>query len=410
MSVAEFVKNLKSNNSDFGMKSKALLEGKDFPTTKDEYWKYTRLRKLTKNEFSPSQSGFSSDLNSIWNEDFKNRLVVVNGKVDTSLSDHNLKITTGIEAVSNSIPGKDEINPGDDQIFSMIGKAYAEDGIAIEFDNKSDRDLLQIVFVNTQNGSIANSLISIKTDKNANARVLCDYISEGAGVGFTNTYFNLKAEENSNLEIINLQKENKDCFHMQSVNGEQEANSVISVWNFSSGADLIRNNVNIRQNGKGCDTHVNGMYYGEEKQHIDNHIFIDHASEDCESNELFKGVMNGQSTGVFNGRVIVRKDSQRINAYQQNSNILLSEKATINSKPELEIYADDVKCSHGSVTGQLDEKAMFYLKARGISEEKARKMLVSSFLEEVVETLASEELKDYVVSQMAEKIDLLHHE
>ena len=409
MSVAEFVKNLRPNNSDFGMKSKALLEGKDFPTTRDEYWKYTRLRKLTKNEFSQVETGFSSDLSAHWNEEYQNRIVIVNGKVDASLSNHSLSIEAGIESVS-AIPGKDEINDGDDQIFSMIGKAYAEDGISIELINQKDRDLVQIIFVNTQNGSIANSLIKIKASKNANARVICNYISEGSGVGFTNTYFNLNTEENANLELVNLQAEEQNCFHIQSINGEQAANSKISVWNFSSGADLIRNNVNIRQNGKNCDTHVNGMYYGDVKQHIDNHVFIDHASEDCESNELFKGVMNGQSTGVFNGRVIVRKDSQRINAYQQNANILLSERATINSKPELEIYADDVKCSHGSVTGQLDENALFYLKARGIAEDKARKMLVSSFLEEVIETLPSEDLKEYVVGQMAGKITLLDHE
>ncbi|MCB0477378.1 MAG: Fe-S cluster assembly protein SufD [Crocinitomicaceae bacterium] len=410
MSVAEFVKNLKPNNSEFGLKSKALLEGKDFPTTKDEYWKYTRLRKLTKNEFYQKDGSISTDLNSIWKEDIPNRLVVVNGIYSPELSKHNLNITSGIESIAKEIPGKDEINSGDDQIFSLIGKAFAQDGLKIDLNNTKEWDELQIIFVNTQNGAIANSLIRIKASKNANARILCNYVSEGAGVGFTNSYFNLETEANANLELINLQAENPNCFHVQSVNGVQARDSKISVWNFSSGADLIRNNVNIRQDGKGCDTHVNGLYYGEEKQHVDNHVFIDHASEDCESNELFKGVMNGQATGVFNGRVIVRKDSQRINAFQQNSNILLSDKATINSKPELEIYADDVKCSHGSVTGQLDENALFYLKARGISEDRARKMLVSSFLEEVVETLATEELKNYVVRQMAQKIDLLDHE
>jgi Fe-S cluster assembly protein SufD len=410
MSVAEFVKNLKPNNSDFGLKSKALLEGKDFPTTKDEYWKYTRLRKLTKNEFSSVSDSISKDLTNVWKAEISNRIVIVNGRIDENKSTHNLNITTGIDAVSKEIPGKDEINIGDDQIFSMISKSYAEDALCINFDNKNEWDELQIVFINTHNSSIANSLIKINAAKSSQARVICNYISDGSGIGFTNTYFNIKAEENSNVELINLQAEDQNCFHIQSVNGVQAKDSKIAVWNFSGGADLIRNNVNIRQDGQNCDTHVNGLYYGDDKQHIDNHVFIDHASEDCESNELFKGVMNGQSTGVFNGRVIVRKDSQRINAYQQNANILLSEKATINSKPELEIYADDVKCSHGSVTGQLDDNALFYLKARGISEENARKMLVSSFLEEVVETLASNDLKDYVVGQMVAKITLLNQE
>lgn len=410
MSVAEFVKNLNTNNSSFGAESKALLEGKDFPTTKDEYWKYTRLRKLTKNEFSNKEGHFTTDLSPIWDAEIHNRIVVVNGKVDQSKSSHKLNVQYGIEALKNEIPGKDKINPSDDQIFSMIGKAFAQDAILIDFNNQKERDSLQIIFVNTQNSSIANTLIKIKGSKSSSARLICNYISEGSGVGFTNTYFNIDVQENANLELMNLQAENGSCFHFQSVNAEQAANSKFSVWNFSAGAELIRNNVNVRQNGRNCDTHVNGMYYGVGKQLIDNHVYIDHASADCESNELFKGVMAGQSVGVFNGRVIVQKDSQRINAYQQNANILLSETATINSKPELEIYADDVKCSHGSVTGQLDEAALFYLEARGIGKDKARKMLVSSFLEEVIETLPTDAIKEYVVGQMRHKIDLLNHE
>jgi Fe-S cluster assembly protein SufD len=156
--------------------------------------------------------------------------------------------------------------------------------------------------------------------------------------------------------------------------------------------------------GENCESILNGIYLTEENQHVDNHTLVDHRKPHCYSNEKYKGIMNGNSTGVFNGKVFVRQDAQKINAYQSNQNILLSDDATINTKPELEIYADDVKCSHGSTTGQLDEEAMFYLQARGIGKESARKLLVQAFLDEAVNEIESEIFKEKVLQIINEKL------
>ncbi|MGB1031012.1 MAG: SufB/SufD family protein, partial [Flavobacteriales bacterium] len=160
----------------------------------------------------------------------------------------------------------------------------------------------------------------------------------------------------------------------------------------------VRNNINVRVNGENCETNLYGTYRTYGKQHVDNHTMIDHKVPHCESNEHYKGILYDKSSAVFNGKVFVREDAQKTNAFQQNANILMSDDASMNAKPELEIYADDVKCSHGSTTGQFDEEAIFYLMARAISETNARELLVEAFLGEVQEQLHHEEIINYVRS------------
>ncbi|MEY3425976.1 MAG: Fe-S cluster assembly protein SufD, partial [Bacteroidota bacterium] len=168
---------------------------------------------------------------------------------------------------------------------------------------------------------------------------------------------------------------------------------------------LVRNNLNIGVKGVNCTTHLNGIYLLKENQHVDNHTIVDHCAPNCESHELYKGVMDDSSTAVFNGKVFVRKDSQKINAFQSNANVLLSDSATINSKPELEIYADDVKCSHGSTTGQLDDEAIFYLRARGISEKSARHLMVSAFIGDVLGKIENEKVLEFTHSILKDRFD-----
>jgi Fe-S cluster assembly protein SufD len=166
---------------------------------------------------------------------------------------------------------------------------------------------------------------------------------------------------------------------------------------------LVRNNLNIEVNGVNCMTNLHGAYVLKSNQHVDNHTIVDHKQPHCESNELYKGVMDEKSTGVFNGKVFVRKDAQKINAFQSNGNVLLSDDATVDSKPELEIYADDVKCSHGSTTGQLDEEAVFYLRARGISEKSARHLMVAAFIGDVLSKIENDEFREYTHSLLQDR-------
>jgi Fe-S cluster assembly protein SufD len=168
---------------------------------------------------------------------------------------------------------------------------------------------------------------------------------------------------------------------------------------------LVRNNLNIDVNGQNCETHLNGAYLLKNKQHVDNHSIVDHKVPNCESHELYKGVIDDNSTAVFNGKVFVRPDAQKINAFQSNGNVLLSDSASINSKPELEIYADDVKCSHGSTTGQLDEEAVFYLRARGLSEKSARHLMVAAFIGDVLDKITNENVKTFTHNILKERFD-----
>jgi Fe-S cluster assembly protein SufD len=166
----------------------------------------------------------------------------------------------------------------------------------------------------------------------------------------------------------------------------------------------VRNNLALLPGAPHCETHLLGLYVAQGEAHVDNHTTLDHAAEDCESNELYKGVLDDQAMGVFNGRVLVRRDSQRINAYQQSAAVLLSDDARNYAKPELEIYADDVKCSHGSATGQLDEEAMFYLRARGIGQKQAEALLLQAFAGEVLEAIKPEPLKTYLMDRVEARL------
>jgi Fe-S cluster assembly protein SufD len=157
--------------------------------------------------------------------------------------------------------------------------------------------------------------------------------------------------------------------------------------------------------GENCETHLNGTYLPKEGQLIDNHTVVDHLQPNCNSNELYKGVLNGKSIGVFNGKVFVRPNAQKINAFQSNANVLISDDASMNSKPELEIYADDVKCSHGSTTGQMDDEAIFYLRARGLSEKSAKALMTQAFIGDVLNKIDNEEILDYVQSKLGELHD-----
>jgi len=159
---------------------------------------------------------------------------------------------------------------------------------------------------------------------------------------------------------------------------------------------MIRNGLHISVDGNNCETNLNGLYYLQADQHIDNHTTVDHKKPHCTSSELYKGILDGSATGVFNGKVFVREDAQKIEAFQQNNNVILSESASMNAKPELEIYADDVKCSHGSTTGQFDDEAIFYLRTRGVGEDNAKKLMISAFAEDVLKNITTEAIRTHI--------------
>jgi Fe-S cluster assembly protein SufD len=206
------------------------------------------------------------------------------------------------------------------------------------------------------------------------------------------------------VDYYKIQNDSPQAYHVGTTQVHQEGKSVFTATTITLNGNITRNNLNIVMNSEYSEATMYGLYLMNDNQHIDNHSVVDHAKPHCYSNELYKGILGGKSTGVFNGKIFVKQDAQKTNAFQSNKNILLSKDATMNTKPQLEIYADDVKCSHGATVGQLDEEPLFYLRARGISEEKAKGLLVMAFAQDILDHIKIEPLKEHLISVLSEKL------
>ncbi len=385
-----FLSNLETPTSDLQLKAFYSLQELDFPTTQNEYWKYTRLGKISGQQFtlnavSQPQLDFSDYLVS------SNYLVIENGAVRLDLSA--LHSSIKLNFFTGDTLSEKELTSAENDVFALLNLAYFKKGIELKFDKTaSETPIFQLIYLTNGERVLSNQRLNLIADNFVEAKMVITQIDLGGTACFTNFQLNAQIGENAHFTIHKIQHLGNQNLGITTENIVQEKNSTFKINTFTTSGLLVRNNINISVEGENCSTYMNGAIIGKGKQHVDNHTFVNHKVPHCYSNEDYKYVMDEQSTGVFNGRVVVQKDAQVINAYQNNGNILLSDDASIYSKPELEIYADDVKCSHGSTTGQLDEDALFYLQARGISKEKARKMLVSAFLSEQLSAIDHEEI------------------
>jgi len=212
-------------------------------------------------------------------------------------------------------------------------------------------------------------------------------------------------DEGAKLQYYKLQNDCKNSYQVNGTYVRQEKNSHFDTNTVTLSGEWIRNNLSISPEGENCETHLNGLFITEADQHVDNHTLVDHRKPHCQSNQLYKGILAGKSVGVFNGKIFVQPDAQKTNAYQSSKNILLTDDASINTKPQLEIYADDVKCSHGSTTGQLNEEAIFYLRSRGLSTDSARSLLLFAFANDVLNTIRIEALKDHLEGLVRKRLE-----
>ena len=212
--------------------------------------------------------------------------------------------------------------------------------------------------------------------------------------------------KNAQLNLVKLQIETKNVkgIHTLETQIERDGNFFVSTITFE--ADVIRNNISARLIGENAHADLSGLYLGKDNAHIDSHILVDHIAPNCTSNQLYKGVLNDDSTGVFNGKIFVKQDAQKTNAFQSSKAILLSKTASVYSKPQLEIFADDVKCSHGAAIGQLDENALFYLQARGIEKEDAKQLLTYAFAHEVIDNIKTKPLRQFLCDKLKEELKL----
>lgn len=389
-------------------KASEILDGLDYPTTRDEAWKYTRVAKIKNSKFEIRNLKLDSVAEFLVPGLNGPVLVFVNGFYQENLS--TIKPEAGI-SVSPLSAGESwnmdytgTILPLDGEIFNAMNTAYATDGAAIHIGKKVQaKESIQVLFISSGANTLSSNRNIIVCDDFASAHITLGFFSKDAEATFNNVATEIFAGENSKLTIDKIQAEDASSFCISTEQVKQGKDATFTINTITLDGGLVRNNLSIAVDGQNAETNLSGAYILRGKQHVDNHTTVDHKVAHCVSNELYKGVMDEQSTAVFNGKVFVRKDAQKINAFQSNGNVLLSDDATINSKPELEIYADDVKCSHGSTTGQLDEEAVFYLRARGLSEKSARALMVSAFIGDVLEKVENEDVRAFIDKMLLEK-------
>ncbi len=380
-------------------RAREVVFNSEFPTTRNENWKYTRLGKLQNLELqnnAPLQKFKVEPLseNSI-------QFIFENGHL---ISGNTNSLPDGIEIQLLSKCSQENLSKFDDlnnlnkkDLFYAMNTLYCNNGLFIKIKSKQKIErTIEIIHVQSSQNSVSHFKNLIIAEAFSEAHIVERFLSDNSNSSFCNSINELKVEDNAHLTFDKIQYENPNAISINSDLVEQQKNSTFTINTFTLNGLLVRNNLNIEVKGENSITYLNGAYLLKNNQHVDNHTIVDHLAPNCESHELYKGIIDDSATAVFNGKVFVRKDSQKINAFQSNANILLTDTATINSKPELEIYADDVKCSHGSTTGQLDDEAIFYLRARGISAKSAKELLVSAFISDVLNHVKNEDVNKHL--------------
>jgi FeS assembly protein SufD len=396
------------------------FENKGFPSKKEEAWKYTSLNNLQKVDFSI----FPKEESTLEYKDVKKyflheidtyKIVFVDGVYSSYLSEtthdgvdvclmssafSKPMFRQVIEVYFNQVASKDES-------LTTLNTAFSKEGAYIYIPkNKMPKKPIQILHLATGNEAalMLQPRNLIVAEDNAEVQIIERHQSLTDNEVFTNSVTEIFAGKDANVDYYKVQNDAPTASLVDNTYISQKDNSVVRVHTFSFGGKLIRNNLNFYQNGERIDSTLKGVTILGDKQHVDHHTLVHHRQPNCESHQDYKGIFGDSSTGVFNGKIIVDKIAQKTDAFQQNNNILLSDKATINSKPQLEIFADDVKCSHGCTIGQLDDDALFYLRSRGIPKKEATALLMYAFANNVLESVRIPELKSRVNKIIANKL------
>ena len=383
----EVVKNIRIENfSEF--------KASGIPTSKEEFWKYTDPSIVKDSEFS---LGTPSEIN---DDDFD--IILVNGKLVKKIGNiQNTDIQEGLstKVLEDNYFGKTK-NP-----FINLNNAFLTNGCFIGFKNESNEEIRILNIVNNTNSEqIIHPRIIVKAGKNSNITIFEEIRFLGKMKNLVNSVTDFSLEEGANVEHVMVDDFSEDTYHISNVLVKQKKDSTFSSYNYSNAKKLARKDFIVELKGRGSHCDLRGVYLADNDNHIDHHTIIEHEKEHCTSNELYKGILSGKSTGVFNGRIHVHNDAQKTDAIQSNQNILLSDNAIIHTKPELEIYADDVKCTHGATVGQLDEKGIFYLRARGIKRTEAQKMMMRAYVGEVLSGIKSDKTKDTLLEKIIQNI------
>ncbi len=392
-------------NSAFRAKAIEAFSNQSIPTRKDEEYKFTDIGKFINSNFDldiANQKNIEIMSSQIEEHTILKtgviRIVLVNGILNEEFSElDQLEPGISINKLNDAIfSGKIESIEGADP-FTNLNNSFLQHGLSIEIEKNAiiEKPIL-IQNYNTDAAlSFVNPKLLVAAAQGAQATLIEKVITLGEA-GFTNHVAEFDIAENANISHYKIQNDHSTTLEIGNTIVNQARNSVFSNYVFTLGGGMVRNNLTININDEGCEANMYGLYLVGAKTHIDNHTVVDHKAPHSFSNEFYKGILADQSKGVFNGKIFVREGAQKTNAFQSNNNILLSDDAVINTKPQLEIWADDVKCSHGCTTGQLDEEALFYLRARGIERKKAMDLLLDAFASEVVEKVNFDPIKAYI--------------
>ncbi|MFV9549747.1 Fe-S cluster assembly protein SufD [Algibacter sp. PT7-4] len=395
------------------------FEEKGFPSKKEEAWKYTSLNSILKEDYSvfPKQENALdyNDIKKYFIHDIDTyKIIFIDGKYSSHLSQtthdgidvclmsaalSKPKYQLVIENYFNKAAEKDSL--------TALNTAFSCEGAYIHIPkNKIVEKPIQIIHFSTGNESATmlqpRNLVVV--GENSHVQIIERHQSLNNNAVLTNSVTEIFANKRAIIDYYKIQNDNENASLIDNTFIKQKRESFTSVHTFAFGGKLTRNNLNFYQEGERIDSTLKGITIIGNKQHVDHNTLVHHIEPNCESHQDYKGIFNDKSTGVFNGKVVVNKEAQKTNAFQANNNILISDKASINTKPQLEIFADDVKCSHGCTIGQLDESAMFYMRSRGIPEKEAKALLMFAFSNNVLSSVKIPELKQRITKIIANKL------
>ena len=401
MGLIENIKSF-SDKENLSVEKNGLLQSflaKGFPTIKQEDWKYTSLKKIVAADFSVEGNGVS-----ISEDDIKKYSLRLQYKI--VFCGGNLISKPSIDGVS--ISDFSEFKTLNNDSISGLNSSLAKKGFTIKVAKNTvvENPIEILFFTSTKQDNFVQYRNNIMVEENAQIKFVERIQNLSDAKCFVNHFTQINIGKNANVEYNKIQDNTENAILIDNMNiyQQQDSNAIVNTLIF--GGAFTRNTLNFEQNGNNCESNMNGISILDNNQFSDNHTFVDHKQPHCRSNEMYKGIYLGNAKGVFNGKIMVRPDAQKIDAFQTNNNLLLSEKATIDSKPQLEIYADDVKCSHGCTIGQLDDDALFYMRSRGIAKREAKAVLTYAFASEAVNNFTISEVKQLAQKRIAEKLDV----
>lgn len=379
------------------------FKGTLYPSKKEEEWRYSPLKKLKKIPFINDSSFVVKNLSLLNLPKLEgNILVLENGRFNQNLSSIDNIHGLNISFISNSKENYPySTNLKTEDYFSLLNSSYLTEGIVIKVDsNAKIKEIVNVLNIVSSNNCLVNTKIDVFLNENSSLHLKQHFIGNTTSKnGFINHLNNISLKENASLVLDKFQDLNLN-FNISNDCINQGRSSKVISNTFSTSGLFTRNNVTNNVNGEHCHSELNGVFSPSENEYIDNHTVINHFVANCKSFENFKGIVKGNGVGVFNGKVIVHENAQKIEAFQNNKNILLDKESIIYSKPELEIYADDVKCSHGSTTGQFDDEAIFYLRARGVSLKKSKELMILGFINEVIKKCNNIDYQDFIIERL----------